>query len=69
LGDGVGEMTNIVAGMAKSRIPHNSGSLVLSIPSVVVSKGHALSLFEDDGVAHLRLTSEFGDFSLHVSHN
>jgi chemotaxis protein CheX len=66
LGDGVGELTNIVAGLAKSRIPHDQGSLVLSLPSVVVSTDHELSLFRSDGAAHLRMSTLYGEFSMHV---
>jgi CheY-specific phosphatase CheX len=66
LGDGVGELANIVAGMAKTRLTHGSELLQLSLPSVVVSTGHQLSLFRAEGVIHQRMTSELGDFSLRV---
>jgi chemotaxis protein CheX len=69
LGDGVGEMTNIVAGTAKSRISHLRGPIELSIPSVYVSAAHELSLFRADGVVHLRMTTDLGDFSLRVYPN
>jgi len=66
LGDGVGEMANIVAGMAKGRLPNNNERTQLSLPSVVVSQGHELSLFRATGVVHMRLTTDLGDFSLRV---
>jgi chemotaxis protein CheX len=69
LGDGVGEMTNIVAGMAKKKMSTLSNTLKLSTPRVTVSDCHELSLFRANGVVHVRLTTELGDFSLRVYSN
>lgn len=67
LGDGVGEMANIVAGMAKGRLPHHKDERTqLSLPSVVLADGHELSLFRATGVVHMRMTTDMGDFSLRV---
>jgi CheY-specific phosphatase CheX len=66
LGDGVGEMANIVAGMAKSRLSTETQRLQLSLPSVVVSTDHDLSIFHTAGAAHLQLATDYGEFSLRV---
>lgn len=66
LGDGVGEMANIVAGMAKGRLPNSSERTQLSLPSVVLAEGHELSLFRAVGVVHMRLTTDMGKFSLRI---
>jgi chemotaxis protein CheX len=66
LGDGVGELANIVAGMAKGRFSDNIDHFTLSLPSVVVSEDHRLSLFTADGVIHRRVVTNLGDFSLRV---
>lgn len=66
LGDGVGELANIVAGMAKGRLPNADNRVKLSLPSVVVAEKHELSLFNADGVIHLRMVTTYGEFSLRV---
>jgi chemotaxis protein CheX len=66
LGDGVGEMANIVAGMAKSRLSSEDSPLRLSLPSVIVSSGHVLPFIDHTEVAHLHLISDLGEFSLRV---
>jgi chemotaxis protein CheX len=66
LGDGIGEMANIVAGVAKSRLSNEDCPLRLSLPSVIVASGHVLPFVEQPEVAHLRLVSDLGEFSLRV---
>ncbi len=66
LGDGVGELANIVAGMAKGRFSDPQDHFTLSLPAVVVSEDHQLSLFNADGVIHRRVITSLGDFSLRV---
>lgn len=67
LGDGVGEMANIVAGMAKGRLPHHHNERTqLSLPSVVLADGHELSLFRATGVVHMRMSTDMGKFSLRI---
>lgn len=66
LGDGVGELANIVAGAAKSRFPDDSSRFKLSLPSVVLSERHAPPLRDASGVLYRRVTTDFGEFSLRV---
>lgn len=66
LGDGVGELANIVAGVAKSRLASASSHFALSLPSIVLSESHRLPQFDVSGVLHRVVTTDLGEFSLRL---
>lgn len=66
LGDGVGELANIVAGVAKGRLSSTAGRTKLSLPSVVFADDHRLDPFRAAEVVHLRMLTNYGEFSLRV---
>lgn len=66
LGDGVGEMANIVAGRAKARFGGGDAPLQLSLPSIIIGSHHDISFFRARDVTILRVQTEIGDFLLRV---
>lgn len=66
LQDGIGEMTNIVAGHAKAQLVGTRYHFNLSLPSIVVGPDHHIDLFKVQRVALRRFESDFGAFSMHV---
>jgi chemotaxis protein CheX len=66
LGDGVGEMANIVAGRAKARLSGADRSFQLSLPSIIVGSHHDISFFRAHEVTTLGIHTEMGDFILRV---
>jgi chemotaxis protein CheX len=66
LGDGVGELANIVAGVAKSRLASASSHFAISLPSIVLSESHRLPQFDVTGVLHRIVTTDLGEFSLRI---
>lgn len=67
LGDGIGEVANIIVGSAKRRLSSENRPLQISLPQVIVSAGHDLTLFHTANVVHIRMSTELGDFSLRVA--
>jgi chemotaxis protein CheX len=66
LGDGVGEMANIVAGRAKARFGGGAQPLQLSLPSIIIGSHHDISFFRAHDVTILRVQTEMGNFSLRI---
>jgi chemotaxis protein CheX len=63
--DGIGELTNIIAGSAKQ---HLKGlKLSISLPNVVIGKDHILASQKLTPTLLVPFTSELGDFSMEVS--
>jgi chemotaxis protein CheX len=63
--DGIGEIANIVAGNAKQYLVEFA--LTLSLPNVVVGKGHRIAVQRDVKTIVLPLTSEHGEFAMEVA--
>ncbi|HEY5954994.1 MAG TPA: chemotaxis protein CheX [Polyangiaceae bacterium] len=68
LGDGVGELANIVAGAAKGRLANIDRQVRLSLPEVVIGAAHELTMSQAREAAHVRLATAYGEFSLRVWH-
>ncbi len=63
--DGIGEIANIVAGNAKQYLVQFT--LTLSLPNVVVGKGHRIAVQRDVKTIILPLTTEHGKFAMEVA--
>jgi chemotaxis protein CheX len=66
LGDGVGELANIVAGAAKSRLSHGNGQVKLSLPEVLFGNEHQLPRSSVHDSTQVRFATNYGDFLLYV---
>jgi chemotaxis protein CheX len=66
LGDGVGELANIVAGAAKGRMASTNHQIRLSLPEVVMGAASELAMCQAREAAHVRLATAYGEFSLRV---
>jgi CheY-specific phosphatase CheX len=64
LQDGVGEMVNIVAGSAMTKLSNTEYQFDLTVPLTVVGKDHSLPLFEGNLLDTCSLQTEFGNFNL-----
>ncbi|MDJ0763177.1 MAG: chemotaxis protein CheX [Myxococcota bacterium] len=62
--DGVGEMVNIVAGAAKTRLVDSAFHFELSLPSITVGKLHNVKLYGSEEQEACRIHTELGDFNL-----
>lgn len=60
--DAVAEMANIIAGQAKSRLPHLQ--LTLAIPSIIEGHGHAVHFPIGLRPFHIMFDSEIGPFAI-----
>lgn len=63
--DAIGEVTNMIAGGAKSNFPHTAVSI--SCPSVVVGPGHKVFRRHDLPVVCFACNSELGKFGVQVT--
>jgi len=63
--DAIGEVTNMIAGGAKSNFP--SCSVSISCPSVVVGHGHKVFRKHDLPVVEFRCGTELGAFAVQVT--
>lgn len=66
LRDGVGEIANIVAGNAKSKLAELGFDLKLSLPTIVTGTNHHVALFKSEWVSHYGVESPLGSFKLSV---
>lgn len=66
LRDGIGEVANIIAGGAKSKLAQNGFELKLSLPSVIVGEGHELGPIQAGHVTHYIINCELGAYQLAV---
>jgi chemotaxis protein CheX len=62
--DGVAELLNIVAGRAKGALAKKSGSIDMSLPTVVAGHDYELHRHKDAPQVLLSFSSELGDFEL-----
>jgi len=62
--DAIGELTNIIAGGAKSGLGEG---LSISVPVVIVGKGHALSQLSDVVCVQIPCSSPVGDFAIEIN--
>jgi len=65
LTDGIGELANIVAGNAKKDLAEYK--LSISLPNVIIGKGHMLSAPSGAPSILIPFQSKFGDFALEIS--
>ncbi len=64
IGDGVGEMVNIVAGQAKGEIETEGEAFNLSIPVIVAGPHHTVELFKGNRIGAQKINTEVGAFAL-----
>jgi CheY-specific phosphatase CheX len=64
LQDGVGEMVNIVAGSAMTKLSDTEYQFNLTVPLTMVGKDHSLPLFEGNLLDTCSLQTELGNFNL-----
>jgi CheY-specific phosphatase CheX len=64
LQDGVGEMVNIVAGSAMTKLSNTDYQFDLTVPLTMVGKNHSLPLFEGNLLDTCSLQTELGNFNL-----
>jgi len=68
LSDGIGELTNIVAGNAKAELAATSKhTLSISLPNVVIGKNHAIIRPSQHPGIMVPFSCKLGDFSMEVS--
>jgi chemotaxis protein CheX len=63
--DAVGELTNMIAGSAKSRL--ELSNLQLALPTVVMGKGHCIGFKSGICPISLPFSSEWGTFSVELA--
>lgn len=63
--DGIGEIANIVAGNAKQHL--TKYHISISLPKVVIGKGHFLALQQNIPTIIVPFTSSMGNFGMEVS--
>jgi chemotaxis protein CheX len=66
LRDGVGEMANIVAGNAKTRLAEAQLTFLVSLPSIVVGEDHHVTMFKGQKFLSRRIHTELGDFAIYL---
>ena len=64
--DAVGEIGNIVVGDARRLLIQDGFSLSISVPTVVVGKGHKISRSGDVPCIAIPFKTEFGEFEVNV---
>ena len=64
--DAIGEIGNILVGDARRSLMQDGHSLNISIPTVVIGKGHRISRPGDIPCIAIPFTTEFGDFEVNV---
>ena len=64
--DAVGEIGNIVVGDARRLLIQDGFSLSISIPTVVIGKGHKISRSGDIPCIAIPFKTEFGEFEVNV---
>ena len=64
--DAIGEIGNIVVGDARRLLIQDGFSLSISIPTVVVGKGHRISRSGDVPCIAIPFRTEFGEFEVNV---
>ncbi len=65
--DAVGEIANIVAGGAKTRLSVFKINMDLAIPNVIIGKGVKISFISDAPVTVIPFSSDLGDFVAEVT--
>lgn len=63
--DVVGELTNMIGGNAKSRLPEYEMNLAL--PTVITGKEHAIRFASEVSPVLISFTSEWGEFTIEVA--
>jgi chemotaxis protein CheX len=66
LQDGVGEMTNIVAGNAKAQLASTRYAFNLSLPSIITGPNHHIEMFKAHSAAVRHFQSSLGPFCLQL---
>jgi chemotaxis protein CheX len=66
IADAVGELTNMIAGQARSTLSEHGMSLQASTPSVVVGKGHTLEHMASAPILAIPFDTEEGNFVVEV---
>ncbi len=64
LADGVGEITNLVVGQAKTLLNEQAKSFKLGVPTIVMGQGHRLEMFQGAHTFTRRVTTDQGDFAI-----
>ena len=64
--DAIGEIGNIVVGDARRLLIQDGFSLSISVPTVVVGKGHKISRSGDVPCIAIPFRTEFGEFEVNV---
>ena len=64
--DAIGEIGNIVVGDARRLLIQDGFSLSISVPTVVVGKGHKISRSGDVPCIAIPFTTPFGNFEVNV---
>jgi chemotaxis protein CheX len=63
--DGIGEITNIIAGNAKKHLSHYN--LAISLPNVVIGKGHRIEIARDVIAIIVPLSAAIGSIAMEVA--
>lgn len=66
LGDGVGEMVNIVAGGARPHLAETAYAFRLGVPAIVIGDGHEIGLLKSVNKGSRVLSTELGVFTIRV---
>ncbi len=65
--DAVGELTNMIAGRAKKLFAEKGIRMKISIPTVILGKGHTINTKKNIPSIEIPFKSEEGDFAILVS--
>lgn len=65
--DAIGELTNMIAGRVKKLFADKSVKMKISIPTVILGKGHTINTKKNIPSIEIPFKSEEGDFAILVS--
>jgi len=64
--DDVGEITNMISGVARKRLEELGRSLKAAIPTVIMGKNHSISHITTSPVIAIPFSTDNGDFTIEV---
>ena len=64
--DAVGEITNMISGVARKRLEELGRSLKAAIPTVIMGKNHSISHITTSPVIAIPFSTDNGDFTIEV---
>ncbi|MGZ3693081.1 MAG: chemotaxis protein CheX [Bdellovibrionota bacterium] len=64
---GVGELTNVIFGVAKLNLNKTGYSLESAVPTVITGGQHNVFCYTDDDLLEIKFSTKFGDFEVFTS--